>query len=61
MENFGPGTGNVYLKNLNCTGQEWMVDQCSSVNWWPSDCPHSLDVGIKCMFKFESGKGQYAY
>ena len=49
MEKFGPGTGNVYLKNMNCTGPEWKIDQCPPpVNWKVSDCPHSLDVGISC-------------
>ena len=60
VERYGPGTGTSFLKNMNCTGPEWKIDQCPSpVNWDASDCPHSLDVGVSCKLGSASKEGKW--
>ena len=60
VERYGPGTGISFLKNMNCTGPEWKIDQCPSpINWYASDCPHSLDVGVSCKLGSASKEGKY--
>ena len=45
---FGPGTGNVWLDNVFCTGNELFLQSCSFTGFGSVSCPHSRDVGVFC-------------
>ncbi|RDD41199.1 Deleted in malignant brain tumors 1 protein [Trichoplax sp. H2] len=47
---FGKSTGPILLANINCTGTEQSLLQCTYENWTSSmtACTHSKDVGIQC-------------
>ena len=45
---FGEGSGLVFISNVDCTGTEEDLLQCShTVNIGPS-CSHERDVGVRC-------------
>ncbi|KAH3792353.1 hypothetical protein DPMN_145847 [Dreissena polymorpha] len=44
---FGAGTGNI-LFNLQCSGSEFDIDQCSASGWGTTGCSHVEDVGVRC-------------
>ncbi|XP_037084406.1 neurotrypsin-like [Pollicipes pollicipes] len=45
---FGPGTGQIWLDQVNCKGTEKSVDECYHLPWGQSNCAHEEDVGISC-------------
>ncbi|XP_036920181.1 galectin-3-binding protein isoform X2 [Sturnira hondurensis] len=45
---FGPGTGPVMLDEVQCTGTEPSLANCSSLGWLTSMCRHSQDAGVIC-------------
>lgn len=45
---YGPGTGPVWLTNVNCVGSETTLTNCSFVGWGNTGCDHTQDAGVVC-------------
>ena len=45
---FGPGSGPIFLSNLNCIGNEDNLLECSRYSCNVQSCSHSNDAGVFC-------------
>ena len=45
---YGKGIGPVWLNNLNCTGTEVTIEDCSSSGFGILDCNHTEDASVEC-------------
>ncbi|KAJ8032677.1 Neurotrypsin [Holothuria leucospilota] len=45
---FPKGSGKIMLDDVDCTGQENFLVNCSSRPWKENDCRHSEDAGVRC-------------
>jgi len=44
-----PGTGQIWLDDVQCTGNEERIINCPSNNIGSHNCAHFEDVGINCL------------
>lgn len=42
------GTGNIWLDNVNCSGNEETIVSCSKNSWGQHNCNHNEDAGVEC-------------
>ncbi|KAM9617532.1 LOW QUALITY PROTEIN: scavenger receptor cysteine-rich domain-containing protein DMBT1-like [Trichechus inunguis] len=45
---FGPGSGDIFLDNLQCSGVERYLGQCAHSGWWEHNCSHHEDASVIC-------------
>uniref|UniRef100_A0A8D2GL70 SRCR domain-containing protein n=1 Tax=Theropithecus gelada TaxID=9565 RepID=A0A8D2GL70_THEGE len=45
---FGPGSGDIFLDNLQCAGVEHYLGQCAHSGWSEHNCGHHEDASVIC-------------
>ena len=45
---FGRGTGEIWMVNVNCNGSEDELGECEHNGWGNSGCEHDQDAGVIC-------------
>ncbi|XP_028407307.1 neurotrypsin-like [Dendronephthya gigantea] len=43
-----PGSGQIWLDDVRCTGKEQGIASCSHRRWGVHNCVHSEDAGVEC-------------
>ncbi|CAM4702792.1 unnamed protein product [Lepidochelys kempii] len=52
---FGQGRGNIFLDDVQCSGNEYFVWQCQHRGWGIHNCGHSEDASVICSAKYTCG------
>ena len=46
---YSEGNGQIWLNNINCVGNESLIENCSHGEWGIHNCSHYQDAGVKCV------------
>lgn len=46
--NFSEGTGQIWLSNVQCTGSERVLTNCTAIFNATDSCTHNQDVAVQC-------------
>ncbi|VDI12508.1 Hypothetical predicted protein, partial [Mytilus galloprovincialis] len=53
LDSNGNGTGNTWLDDLECTGNEPTLGDCKNGGWGVENCDHTEDVRVECVHSNE--------
>lgn len=56
---FGPGTGPVWLDEVNCEGTEPALRRCPAEPWGRHNCNHHEDAAVICAGGMAPGRGSH--
>ena len=45
---YAPGTGTVWMSDVDCTGNENSISECPHIGWGETSCSHTHDAGLYC-------------
>ena len=45
---YGEGSGEVWLDNVDCVGNELRIQNCAHRGWENETCDHQEDAGVEC-------------
>lgn len=45
---YGPGSGQIWIDEINCEGTENSITECKRNDWDENDCTHNEDAGVVC-------------
>ncbi|XP_067166128.1 scavenger receptor cysteine-rich type 1 protein M130-like [Apteryx mantelli] len=45
---YGEGSGQIWLDDVNCSGDEAALWDCPAATWGQHNCPHKKDAGVVC-------------
>lgn len=51
---YGEGTGQIWLDEVNCTGEEKNISECQARPWGEHNCNHVEDASVECSGSPES-------